>query len=59
MATEGGAPVTQGWADQIGADGFAPSTPEAVEIAEKLVGKGQAVARVARGSRHRITCATR
>jgi len=32
----GGAPVTQEWADEIGADGFAPSAPEAVNIAQKL-----------------------
>ncbi len=36
----GGAPVTQEWADQIGADGYAPSAPEAVEMAKQLVGKG-------------------
>jgi methylmalonyl-CoA mutase cobalamin-binding domain/chain len=35
----GGAPVTQEWADQIGADGYAPSAPEAVEMAKKLVGR--------------------
>lgn len=34
----GGAPVTQEWADEIGADGFAPDAPEAVARAKKLVG---------------------
>jgi methanogenic corrinoid protein MtbC1 len=32
----GGAPVTQEWADSIGADGFAPDAPEAVRIALEL-----------------------
>jgi len=35
----GGAPVTQDWADEIKADGYAPSAPEAVNIAKKLTGK--------------------
>lgn len=33
----GGAPVTQGWADRIGADGYAPNAPEAVRVALDLV----------------------
>jgi methylmalonyl-CoA mutase cobalamin-binding domain/chain len=37
----GGAPVTQQWADDIGADGYAPSAPEAVNMALKLVGEAQ------------------
>jgi corrinoid protein of di/trimethylamine methyltransferase len=32
----GGAPVTQEWADRIGADGYAPNAPEAVRVALKL-----------------------
>lgn len=34
----GGAPVTQEWADRIGADGYAPNAPEAVKVALELVG---------------------
>jgi len=34
----GGAPVTQEWAEEIGADGFAPNAPEAVELALRLAG---------------------
>ncbi|MCJ7832102.1 MAG: cobalamin-dependent protein, partial [Actinobacteria bacterium] len=34
----GGAPVTQEWADQIGADGDAEDAIEAVALAKKLVG---------------------
>ena len=34
----GGAPVTQQYADEIGADGFAPDAASAVEIVRKLVG---------------------
>ena len=33
----GGAPVTQEWADRIGADGYAPNAPEAVRVALDLV----------------------
>jgi corrinoid protein of di/trimethylamine methyltransferase len=33
----GGAPVTQEWADRIGADGYAPNAPEAVRFALDLV----------------------
>lgn len=33
----GGAPVTQEWADRIGADGYAPNAPEAVKVALDLV----------------------
>jgi 5-methyltetrahydrofolate--homocysteine methyltransferase len=32
----GGAPVTQEWADKIGADGYAPNAPEAVKVALAL-----------------------
>ncbi|HEX77203.1 MAG TPA: cobalamin-binding protein [Dehalococcoidia bacterium] len=35
----GGAPVTQAYADQIGADGYAPDAVEAVMVAAKLLGK--------------------
>jgi len=34
----GGAPVTEEWAKEIGADGFAPDAPEAVRIALELTG---------------------
>ena len=34
----GGSPVSQGWADQIGADGFAEDAAGAVGVAKKLVG---------------------
>jgi methanogenic corrinoid protein MtbC1 len=34
----GGSPVTQGWADQIGADGFAEDAAGAVVVARKLMG---------------------
>jgi corrinoid protein of di/trimethylamine methyltransferase len=34
----GGSPVTQGWADQIGADGFAEDAAGAVFVAKRLVG---------------------
>ena len=34
----GGAPVTQEWADRIGADGYAPNAPEAVRVALSLTG---------------------
>jgi 5-methyltetrahydrofolate--homocysteine methyltransferase len=34
----GGAPVTQDYADQIGADGFAPDASGAVAVAESLLG---------------------
>lgn len=33
----GGAPVTQGYADKIGADGYAPDAASAVDVAKKLV----------------------
>jgi corrinoid protein of di/trimethylamine methyltransferase len=33
----GGSPVTQGWADQIGADGFAEDAANAVVMAKKLM----------------------
>jgi corrinoid protein of di/trimethylamine methyltransferase len=34
----GGSPVTQGWADQIGADGFAEDAAGAVVVAKKMMG---------------------
>jgi corrinoid protein of di/trimethylamine methyltransferase len=34
----GGSPVTQAWADQIGADGFAEDAAGAVVVAKKLMG---------------------
>ncbi|MHC4115668.1 MAG: corrinoid protein [Planctomycetota bacterium] len=33
----GGAPVTQGYADKIGADGYAPDAASAVDMAKKLI----------------------
>lgn len=33
----GGAPVSQDWADQIGADGYGENAGAAVEIARKLM----------------------
>jgi len=33
----GGAPVTQGYADKIGADGFAPDAASAVDVAKRLI----------------------
>lgn len=35
----GGAPVTQDFADEIGADGFAPDAGTAVELARRLMGE--------------------
>ena len=37
----GGAPVTEDWATQIGADGYAPNAPEAVKLALRLAGSEQ------------------
>ena len=34
----GGAPVTEGWARDIGADGYAPDASRAVALARSLVG---------------------
>jgi 5-methyltetrahydrofolate--homocysteine methyltransferase len=34
----GGAAVTQEWADQVGADGYAEEVTEAVKKAKQLVG---------------------
>jgi len=34
----GGAPVTQNYADEIGADGYAPDASTAVDVAKKLIG---------------------
>jgi len=34
----GGAPVSQDWADQIGADGYGWNAPTAVEAVKKLMG---------------------
>jgi 5-methyltetrahydrofolate--homocysteine methyltransferase len=36
----GGAPVTQGFAEKIDADGYAPDAAAAAELARSLVGKG-------------------
>ncbi|HSR33193.1 MAG TPA: corrinoid protein [Anaerolineae bacterium] len=36
----GGAPVTQAFSDQIGADGYASNAAAAAELAKKFVGKG-------------------
>ena len=33
----GGGPTTQGWADQIGADGYAKTAPDAVKLALELI----------------------
>jgi 5-methyltetrahydrofolate--homocysteine methyltransferase len=33
----GGAPVTQNFADEIGADGYAPDAASAAELAKELV----------------------
>jgi corrinoid protein of di/trimethylamine methyltransferase len=35
----GGSPVTQAWADQIGADGFAEDAANAVTVAKRLMGR--------------------
>jgi len=35
----GGAPTTQEWANEIGADGYAPDAPSAVKVAVALVGE--------------------
>ncbi len=34
----GGAPVTQHFADAIGADGYAPDASSAVDLAKELIG---------------------
>jgi 5-methyltetrahydrofolate--homocysteine methyltransferase len=34
----GGAPITQDWADQVGADGYAEDAIAAVDLAKRLVG---------------------
>ncbi|MDO9540824.1 MAG: hypothetical protein Q7J98_00695 [Kiritimatiellia bacterium] len=34
----GGAPVTQAFADEIGADGYAPDAASAVDLAKNLIG---------------------
>jgi methanogenic corrinoid protein MtbC1 len=34
----GGAPVTQAWADEIGADGYAEDAIAAIGVAKKLIG---------------------
>ena len=36
----GGAPVTQNYADEIGADGYAPDAASAVDIVRELIGVG-------------------
>jgi methanogenic corrinoid protein MtbC1 len=35
----GGGPVSQEWADKIGADGYGRSAVQAVEMVRKLMGK--------------------
>ena len=35
----GGAPTTQKWADEIGADGYADDAPGAVRVATALIAK--------------------
>jgi len=35
----GGAPTSQDWADEIGADGWAPDAPSAVSLSEKVIKK--------------------
>ena len=35
----GGAPITQAYADKIGADGYAPDAASAVDLAKSLIGK--------------------
>ncbi|UCH05318.1 MAG: corrinoid protein [Candidatus Thorarchaeota archaeon] len=37
----GGGPTNQEWADEIGADGFAETAPEAVRVAAKLIEEGR------------------
>ena len=34
----GGSPLTQDFADKIGADGFAPDALRAIELSKKLLG---------------------
>jgi len=34
----GGAPVTQSYADEIGADGYSPDAASAVDLAKELIG---------------------
>ncbi len=36
----GGAPITQKYADEIGADGFGPDAATAVDRAKELIGTG-------------------
>ena len=36
----GGGPVTEDWAREIGADGYAANASEAVKVAKRLVGRG-------------------
>ena len=40
----GGAPVTQSFADQIGADGYAPNAAAAADLAKRLAKARQAAA---------------
>jgi len=37
VATVDGAPVTQAFSDQIGADGYAPNAAAAADLAKKLM----------------------
>jgi 5-methyltetrahydrofolate--homocysteine methyltransferase len=36
----GGAPVTRTYAEEIGADGYAPDASRAVSLAKQLIGQG-------------------
>ncbi|MBI3971128.1 MAG: corrinoid protein [Chloroflexi bacterium] len=45
----GGAPVTQRWADEIGADGYAPDAASGVDIARELLGLRPAEVAIAAG----------
>jgi 5-methyltetrahydrofolate--homocysteine methyltransferase len=37
----GGAPISEDFADEIGADGFAPNAGEATDLCKSLIGKGK------------------
>jgi methanogenic corrinoid protein MtbC1 len=43
----GGAPVSQQFASQIGADGYAPNAVEAVRLAQRLTSAGAPASKVA------------
>jgi len=36
----GGAPITQGYCDEIGADAYAPDAASAADCAKRLIGAG-------------------